>query len=264
MFVDSCGIVWDGRTDLEVHKREVALTPADFAALRMTLPPVNGLEQIVHAYKPAILIGTTGQPGDFTPAVIRAMAAVAERPMILPLSNPTSKAECTPSEALQYSNGRALVATGSPFDPVTFQGKQHVIGQCNNVFVFPGIGLGAVISEATRVTDSMFLAAAQALAEFTRANPCAETSLYPSVKHLRDASRIIAFKVGQTARDEGVGRTFTDAALRRAIEDFCWFPEYESEPLDEAAVAVVRDRAVAPNGGDGRTASKRREAKDHP
>lgn len=226
LFMDSEGIVWEGRTGLEEHKREVALSAEELASLALPIPPARNLEQVVTAFKPTVLIGTTGHPGDFTPGVLRAMASSCNRPIVLPLSNPTSKAECTPSEALQYSDGRALVATGSPFEPVIFRNRKHVIGQCNNVFVFPGVGLGVLISEATRVTDTMFLAAARALAEFTRSNAASDEALYPGLKNLRAVSRGIGFKVAQTARDEGVGRSATDAALQKAIDDFCWSPEY--------------------------------------
>ena len=229
IFLDSGGLVWEGRTDLENHKREVALRKDDLAALGLASPLPESLEKIIQAIHPTVLIGTTGQPGDFTPAAIRAMADHCERPIILPLSNPTSKAECTPSEALQHSDGRALVATGSPFDPVRYQGRKHVIGQCNNAFVFPGVGLGVLISEASRVTDSMFLAAARALAAFTRAQPTTDSPLYPSLNDLRAASRLIAFHVAQTARDEGFGRTLDDAALRQAIDAFCWSPDYPAQ-----------------------------------
>ena len=202
-------------------------------------------EKVIRAVRPTVLIGTTGQPGDFTPAAIRAMADHCERPIIFPLSNPTSKAECTPSEALQHSDGRALVATGSPFDPVSIQGRKHVIGQCNNAFVFPGVGLGVLISEASRVTDSMFLAAARALAEFTVTHAASDNCLYPSLRELRAVSRLIAFKVAQTARDEGFGRSLDDQALQAAIEDFCWFPDYpateSAPPRSQAAVAEAVD-----------------------
>jgi len=226
IFIDSGGLVWEKRAPLETHKREVALRHDDFAVIGLPDPPPNQLEKIILALRPTVLIGTTGQPGDFTPAVIRAMATVCERPIILPLSNPTSKAECTPTEALVHSDGRALVATGSPFEPVLFQGSKHVIGQCNNVFAFPGVGLGVLISEASRVTDAMFLAAAQALAEFTGSHLSAEDCLYPNLKDLREVSREIAFKVAQTAREAGLGRTLDDQSLRNAIDDFCWFPDY--------------------------------------
>jgi malic enzyme len=225
IFVDSGGLVHDGRTDLEVHKREVAWRTEDLVALGLANPSAS-FEEIVQAVRPSVLIGTTGQPGDFTPGVIRAMAAHCERPMLFPLSNPTSKAECTPSEALLHSEGRAIVATGSPFEPVVFKGRKHVIGQCNNVFIFPGVGLGALISEASRVSDSMFLAAARALAEFTEAHAAADGCLYPSLRDLRAVSRAIACKVAQTARDEGCGRSLDNEAIEKAIDDFCWFPAY--------------------------------------
>jgi malic enzyme len=238
IFMDSGGLVWDGRKDMEDHKREVALRKEDLAALGLSIPLPPSLEQLIRALRPTVLIGTTGQPGDFTPAALRAMADVSERPIIFPLSNPTSKAECTPSEALQHSDGRALVATGSPFDPVVFQGRKHVIGQCNNAFVFPGVGLGVLISEASRVTDSMFLAAARALADFTRSHPASEESLYPNLRDLRAASQLIAFQVARTARDEGFGQSLNDEALETAIEQFCWFPDY---PAPEPA-AIRRKR----------------------
>ena len=230
IFVDSGGIVCERRTDLEPHKREVALRPVDFSQLNLPDSAGCRLEGVIAAFHPTVLIGTTGQPGSFTPEIIQTMAEHCNRPIILPLSNPTSKAECTPSEALQHSGGRALVATGSPFEPVNFGGRKCVIGQCNNVFVFPGIGLGVLISEASRLTDSMFLVAAEALAEVTSRSPAGECCLYPSLRHLRKVSQRIAFKVAQKARDEGLGRDLEDEAIQSAIEDFCWFPDYQGPP----------------------------------
>ena len=226
VFVDSRGIVCQRRQDLEPHKRDVALHVPDLLALGLSDPLPFGLQAIVERVRPSVLIGTTGQAGDFTPGVIRTMAAHCPCPMILPLSNPTSKAECTPSEALQYSEGRALVATGSPFEPVQINGGKRVIGQCNNVFVFPGVGLGAMISGATRITDSMFLSAARALAEFAAKNRAGERCLYPNLSQLRTVSKRIALKVAQAARTEGIGQTLTDEQIQAAIEAFCWDPDY--------------------------------------
>jgi malic enzyme len=240
IFIDSGGLVWEGRPQLEDHKREVALHRDELAAVGLSSPPPQSLEKIIQAVRPTVLIGTTGQPGDFTPAAIRAMADHCERPIIFPLSNPTSKSECTPSEALQHSDGRALVATGSPFEPVRYEGRKHVIGQCNNAFVFPGVGLGVLISEASRVTDSMFLAAARALAEFTVTHAASDNCLYPSLSELRTASSLIAIKVAQTARDEGFGQSLDDQALQAAIKDFCWFPDY---PATESAPGRSRRAA---------------------
>jgi len=244
IFMDSAGLVWEGRSDLEEHKREVALRKDDLAAAGLSSPPPESLEKLISAVRPTVLIGTTGQPGDFTPAAIRAMADHCERPIIFPLSNPTSKAECTPSEAFEHSDGRALVATGSPFDPVRYKGRKHVIGQCNNAFVFPGVGLGVLLSEASRVTDSMFLAAARALAEFTITHAASDNCLYPSLSELRTASRLIAFKVAQTARDEGFGQSLDDTALEAAIEDFCWFPDYPATELAPAGSKRAAKEAV--------------------
>jgi len=237
IFIDSGGVVHADRTELEAHKRDVALRSEDLAALGLANPPTATLEEVVATVKPTVLIGTTGQPGDFTPGVLRGMAAHCERPIILPLSNPTSKAECTPSEALVHSDGRALVATGSPFEPVLYAGQRHVIGQCNNVFIFPGVGLGVLISEASRVTDAMFLAAARALAEFTRTTASANDALYPSLRDLRAASRLIAFKVAQTARDAGLGRSVEDSTLQAEIDDHIWFPDYPARPAETPAEA---------------------------
>jgi malic enzyme len=244
IFIDSGGLVWEGRSDLEDHKREIALHKDELAAVGLSSPPPDSLEKLISAVRPTVLIGTTGQPGDFTPAAIRAMADHCERPIIFPLSNPTSKSECTPSEALQHSDGRALVATGSPFDPVRYKGRKQVIGQCNNAFVFPGVGLGVLISEASRVTDSMFLAAARALAEFTITHAASDNCLYPSLSELRTASRLIAFKVAQTARDEGFGQSLDDQALQAAIEDFCWFPDYPATESAPARSKRAADEAV--------------------
>lgn len=225
LFLDSGGLVVSTRADLEKHKRAVAWTPEDFTAAGFGSPLPTKLEDIINLYKPTVLIGTTGRAGEFTPAALRALAKHCERPLIFPLSNPTANTECTPSEAILASEGRALVATGSPFEPVTFGGRKHVIGQCNNAFIFPGVGLGALIARVGRVTDSMFLAAAKTLGEFTCSHDC-NGALYPSLNHLRAISRAIGFKVAQTARDEGIGRSYTDDQLNAELDKFIWFPDY--------------------------------------
>lgn len=225
LFLDSGGLVCSARADLEKHKRAVAWAPEDFTAAGFGSPLPTRLEDIINLYKPTVLIGTTGRAGEFTPAAIRTMTQHCERPLIFPLSNPTANTECTPTEAIQNSDGRALVATGSPFEPVSYGGKKHVIGQCNNAFIFPGVGLGVLIARAGRVTDSMFLAAAKTLAEFTCSHDC-HGALYPSLNHLRVISRAIGFKVAQTARDEGIGRSFTDDQLNAELDKFIWYPDY--------------------------------------
>lgn len=225
LFLDSGGLVVTTRADLEKHKRAVAWTPDDFTAAGFGATLPSKLEEIINSFKPTVLIGTTGRAGEFTPAALRAMATHCQRPLIFPLSNPTANTECTPTEAIQNSEGRALVATGSPFEPVNYGGKKYVIGQCNNAFIFPGVGLGALIARVGRVTDSMFLAAAKTLAEFTVNHDC-NGALYPSLNHLRTISRAIGFKVAQTARDEGIGRSHTDDQLNAELDKFIWYPDY--------------------------------------
>jgi malic enzyme len=226
LFLDSGGIVTADRVDLEKHKRSVAWRPEDLAAAHFKAPLPTDLDQIIKEFKPTVLIGTTGQAGEFTPAALRMMAKHCDRPIIFPLSNPTSKTECTPSEAILSSDGRALIATGSPFGPVVFNGAKHIIGQCNNAFIFPGVGLGALIARAGRITDSMFLNAAKTLSEYICQKECCAGSLYPSLRHLREISRAIGLRVAQTARDEGVGRSTEDAALETEIDKFMWYPDY--------------------------------------
>jgi malic enzyme len=240
LYLDSAGVVHTGRKDLEAHKREVAWPTEALTAAGFREPLPAALDQVIGVFKPTVLIGTTGQPGDFTPAAIRMMATHCERPLIFPLSNPTSKAECTPAQALEHSDGRALVATGSPFEPVVCGSHTHVIGQCNNAFVFPGVGLGVLISEASRVTDALFLAAANRLAEFTLAQDSWNGALYPSLRHLRQISHAIGCKVAQAARDAGLGRTLDDEAFDSALREFMWMPEYPAVLAPES-----RDREAA-------------------
>jgi len=227
LFMDSSGVVQAETPGLDAHKREFALRKEDWVSAGFAEKLPNSLEEVVSAFRPTVLIGTSGHGGEFSPSVLHSMVQNCERPLIFALSNPTSKAECTPAEALEYSNGRALVATGSPFAPVQLNGKKHAIGQCNNVFIFPGVGLGALVSKTTKITEQMFLAAAEALAEFTCSQETPEGALYPPISRLRTLSQIIAFKVAQTARDQGLGRNFDDLKLKRALTDFCWFPDYQ-------------------------------------
>lgn len=231
LFLDSGGPVHLGRADLETHKKEIAWPVEDLAALGLNGQLNAPLPRVIAAFRPGVLIGTTGHAGEFTSEAIKTLATFCRRPLIFALSNPTSNAECTPADALRNSEGRALVATGSPFEPVLWAGHQQVIGQCNNAFIFPGVGLGALITRANRITDSMFRAAAESLAEFTCAQSDWDRALYPSLRHLRAISHRIAFKVAQTARDEGNGGRQTDAQLEVALNEFMWFPDYGAASL---------------------------------
>jgi malic enzyme len=226
---DTKGLVFAARDELDDDKREFALGAEELAFYGLGgLKPGDrlALEGLVAAVKPTILIGTSGVPGAFTEGAIREMAARTERPVIFPLSNPTNKTEAVPADIMAWTGGRALVATGSPFEPVTVNGETHIIGQANNVFIFPGMGLGAIVSEAREITDEMFLLAAETLAEMVSPDRLAAGALYPAVAELREVSRQIAAKVVCQSRDCGVGRLYRDEEVIDAVDSAIWFPAY--------------------------------------
>jgi len=173
-----------------------------------------------------VLIGTSGEPGTFTEGVIRAMGDAVERPVVFPMSNPTSKTEAHPKDILEWTNGRALVATGSPFDPVTRGSRTFRIGQGNNAFVFPGVGLGALISQAREVTDEMFASAALALAHSVTDEDIASGSLFPRGRELRHVAARVAAAVVKTARDQGLGRAIKDEDIETVVANAMWEPQY--------------------------------------
>ena len=226
---DTKGLVFATRDELDDDKREFALGPDELAFYGLGgLKPSDRLtlEGVVAAVKPTIMIGTSGASGAFTEQAIREMAAHVDRPVIFPLSNPTAKTEAIPADIMAWTGGRAIVATGSPFEPVTVDGKRHVIGQANNVFIFPGLGLGAIVAEAREITDEMFLLAAETLAAMVSEERLAEGALYPAVSELREVSRQIAAKVVCQSRDCGVGRLYRDEEVFDAVDSAIWFPAY--------------------------------------
>jgi len=218
--VDSRGLVHAGRDDLDATKQEVAVPAVD--------GPTPDLLETVRRVRPQILVGTTGVAGTFSEAVIRAMAQTAPRPVIMPLSNPTSAAEATPADILGWTDGKALVATGSPFEPVERYGLRHDIGQANNVFIFPGLGLGAIVAESRAVTDRMFLLAARTLADAVTADRRETGALYPPVSLLRSVSRSIAIAVAREAVESGLAgiAPTSDDDLDAMVDAAMWWPAY--------------------------------------
>jgi malic enzyme len=224
--VDIGGLLILEGQPLDHYQRSLAWPLALAAAMALDRP--HGLEDVVRALKPSVLIGVCGQPGAFDKATIQAMAAAVERPVILPLSNPTSQSEATPTQLMEWTEGRALVATGSPFEPVPYAGRTWQVGQSNNAFVFPGMGLGVLVSGAREVTDGMCRAAAECLAYQVSGDDLAVGRLFPPVANLRDVARRIAEAVVREARDSGLARALPNEAIPAAVSAAQWEPRYPS------------------------------------
>jgi len=173
-----------------------------------------------------VLIGLSTSGGAFTEAVVREMARQVARPIILPLSNPTARSEARAEDLIRWTGGRALVATGSPFAPVEFEGRRIPIAQCNNVYIFPAVGLGVVAARARRVTDGMMLAAARALGEWSPALKDPNAALLPGLGEIREVARGVALAVGMAAQRDGVAEATTSEELHARIVATQWVPEY--------------------------------------
>jgi malate dehydrogenase (oxaloacetate-decarboxylating) len=224
--VDRSGLVHSGRPDLEGFKASFARPTAELGDWKVRDRGRISLLETIDNARPTILVGTSATPGFFDESCVRAMARHQERPIILPLSNPTSKCECTPKDALRWSDGRALVATGSPFEPVEHGGRRYRIGQCNNSYIFPGIGLGAWVGKLRRITDGMFLDAARTLANKATAADLEQGSLFPKLEGIREISHAIACAVVRRGVSEGHGEAQLLEDLEQRVRDAMWFPNY--------------------------------------
>jgi malate dehydrogenase (oxaloacetate-decarboxylating) len=226
MALDSRGVVSDDREGLDEYKFEFAWPAAWLDEIGLDHADRANLERIVATSGCNVLIGTSGQSGTFTESVCRAMAANAEQPVILPLANPTDMSEAIPADIMEWTDRRALVATGSPFDPVEINGKLCRIGQANNVFIFPGLGLGAIISGARLVTETMIGASSTALAKCLIEEELGQRCLMPEVSRLWEVCGIVGLAVARQAVEDGVA-TFTDVdALEQRIAEYRWEPRY--------------------------------------
>jgi malate dehydrogenase (oxaloacetate-decarboxylating)(NADP+) len=217
-FIDSKGLVVKSRTDLAEHKRPYAHDR------EFNVDPFS----VINSIRPTAIIGVSGQPGIFTERILQRMAEINERPIIFALSNPTSRAECTAEDAYRLTSGRAVFASGSPFDPVFIDGKKLVPGLGNNVYIFPGVGLGIVVSESKRVTNEMFLAAARALASEVTEADLAEGRIYPPLKRIRAVSLTIAIATAKVAYDQGLAAAPERDDLRSHIRAQMFEPVYRS------------------------------------
>jgi malate dehydrogenase (oxaloacetate-decarboxylating)(NADP+) len=215
-FVDSRGLVVSSRTDLTESKLLFAHDAA----------PAADLLAAVGAVRPTVLVGVSGQHGAFTQDVVRRMAELNEHPVIFALSNPTSKAECTASRAYEWSDGRAVFSSGSPFAPVEYQGRTLVPGQGNNAYIFPGVGLGVIAVEAAHVTEEMFMAAARKLADLVSQEQLATGNLYPLLRGIRDVSAEIAVTVAELAYEQELARVPRPQDLEAHIRSTMYSPVY--------------------------------------
>jgi malate dehydrogenase (oxaloacetate-decarboxylating) len=224
--VDQQGLLVEDDPKLEEPQRPMAQRRAAVANWKLAQAGKIAMADVVANGRPTVLVGVTAQPGLFSTEILRQVGNVTDRPIILALSNPTHKCECTPEQAWEATDGKALMATGSPFHTITLNGKTLVASQCNNMFVFPGVGLGALVVKATKVTDGMFLAASKAISEMVTKEQEAMGMMLPPMEILQEVSYQVALAVAKEARDTGLGRILTDEQLAKLIRKAQWKPHF--------------------------------------
>ncbi|NOX58122.1 MAG: NAD-dependent malic enzyme [Planctomycetes bacterium] len=226
MTFDSRGLLHDGREGLDEYKAELAVSQDILSELKLSNPSALQPLDVIAKFKPTVLIGATAQPGLFTEEMLVEMSKHVDHPLIMPLSNPNSKAECSPTEAIRWTKGRAIVATGGPYPDVEYEGRRHVLGQSNNVFIFPGLGLGAAISEVGQITDEMFAIAARTLAQVVKPERLDAGAIYPSQNDLREVSHAIACEVVRYAAANNLGRHIPPEEIEQTVRSASWYPNY--------------------------------------
>jgi malic enzyme len=224
--MDRGGLVHLDRAGLADDQRPFAVDQRWLIQAGLSTQELTDPVAIARALRPSVLIGTTGCRGAFSEALVREVARHAQTPIILPLSNPGDQAEAQPNDIVAWTDGRALVATGSPSGDVPLSGGPRTIGQANNVFVFPGVGLGAIVAEAREVTNDAFLVAARTLAGLVSEDRLALGAIYPPIGDLRRVARTIAVAVVRHLRDSGYGRQYRDEHIEPAVDRAMWWPEY--------------------------------------
>ena len=224
--IDQQGLLLEDDAALEDQQRPMAQRRAAVDGWRLASPDRIDLMDVVRNAKPSVLIAVTAQTGLFSPALLAEVAGYCPRPIVMPLSNPTSRCECTPDEVWTATKGLGLVATGSPFPTREMGGRTLAASQCNNMYVFPGMGLGALVCRATRITDRMFLAASRAISSMVTPEQESRGLLLPEMKDIRTVSAKVALAVGIEARDAGLGRLLDDARLQEIILKAQYQPHY--------------------------------------
>jgi malate dehydrogenase (oxaloacetate-decarboxylating) len=236
--LDSKGLLQTTRTDLSEVQQKFAQPAVELASSDKKASEEGekiGLDEVIKNISATILIGVSSQPNQFTESIVRQMANKVDRPIIFPLSNPSDRAEAAPKDLVQWTEGRALIATGTEFPPVTFNGKTFEIAQCNNFYIFPAIGLAVVASKAKRVTDKMMITAASALGDFQDAkgnnkygNDDAESPLLPPIENMRDVAMHIAIKVALQAQQDGVAPEMSEQKVSEQVQKRFWIPGYRN------------------------------------
>jgi malate dehydrogenase (oxaloacetate-decarboxylating) len=224
--VDKDGLLVEGYADLHPTQQPFVKKRAEVAGWKLAQPDKINLLDVIQNAEPTVLIGVSGQPGVFTEEIVRAMTKYADRPIIFPLSNPTSRSEATPQDLLNWSNGTAVIGTGSPFPPVLINGGSIPIDQTNNSYVFPGVALGLISSQARRVTDSMFMVAAKTLAKLSPTVKDKKGRLLPPVTEIPSVSIAIAVAVAEQARKENLALIGPGEDLETAVHSNVWEPRY--------------------------------------
>ena len=224
--VDLPGLVCDDTPGLPEWQQSFAQPRASVSSWALATPGQVGLMDVVRNAKPTVLVGVTAQPGLFGKEVLEIVTRYEPEPVILALSNPTSSCECTPTQMAQVTGGRGFLATGSPFADVHANGRVLVTSQCNNLYVFPGLGLGALVARAPKVTDAMFLAASRTLSALVTPAQEARGYMLPPMEDIRAVSRAVAKAVAIEARDSGLGRLVDDATYEEIIARAQWEPRY--------------------------------------
>jgi malate dehydrogenase (oxaloacetate-decarboxylating) len=217
--VDRYGLIHEDDQHVDDNQRKFARKKSEQES------KTTNLLEIIRFAKPTVLIGVSGQPNIFTKEMIEVMAAATEHPIIFPLSNPTAYAEAHPQKLLEWTHGKAIIATGSPFGTITYSGKPYKIAQCNNSNIFPGIGLGIIAVKPREVSDEMFIAAADTLSSFSPMQK-GGSGIFPSIPELRSVSREIAIAVAKTARDQGLCEKLSDQQIVQAVDRNIWTPSY--------------------------------------
>lgn len=224
--IDKPGLLMEDTPGLEEQQKSYAKPRSVVAGWKLANEGMITLEDVVRNANATFLVGVTAQRGLFSKEILEQVGRNTQTPVILALSNPTAKAECTPEEAIQATGGRAIVATGSPFKPVNYEGREISFSQCNNMYIFPGVGVGALVAQATKVTDEMFIAGSKAISAMVTDEQLQKGMMLPEMKEIRRASFEVALAVAKEARETGIGRQLSDSHLMALIAKAQWEPHY--------------------------------------